>query len=199
MDFPSFDVGSGPLLAKRSRLDMQTGHGEIFMNGSSSKAAFLTLPELIQTLSSEGICLRWDQKLFCFEVLNGPLFEHEVSELQLVHGQRSYHEVGGPFSIMQAYFTLIRGKKWWETGSLFRPKGMDIPLNSDPVLETCDNQGGEYMPATYSITGNRPIDDIGCTHIPSRPSWHQHLSDEEFCAPRPAELREDVPLFQVVH
>ncbi len=195
-----FEDSSRPLLAKRSRFDNE----EKSRNGRSSKAFFLKLPDAIQTLAFEGVCLKWDQVSCCYEVLSGPLFEQRVKQLQRLYIQWNDPEMGRPFGIMHAYFTLIHGEKWEGTGSLFRPKAMDVPQSGvppAPVLTFCDEQSNDgYTPVTptYSISDGRPNDDFGWSHAPQRPSCEQHNTDTEISFPGSAEVRDDFPLFQVV-
>jgi hypothetical protein len=197
---------SHPQMDGFSATSLNFDFDETATHGRSLRDAFVKLPDAIQTLSSEGICLRWDQNSCCYEVLNGELFKQKVSELQSLCGQRKGHEVGGPFGMMHAYFTMVHGERWEEIGTVFRPKGMDIPQSGfwlDPVLAPCNKQiDGEYMPATstYYIADNRPFHDIGWNHIPHRlSSSQQHHSDNELSISRPAQSRDDDSLDQVVH
>ena len=216
---------SRPLLAKRSRREEQLSfvpddgsqHGGNLSGGFMSsqglqdsinppKNGAMKIPDLIQSLAVEGQCIRWDQNSMCYEVLNGQLFEQKFNALRSVRGKRKEDAVDRPFARMHTYFVLIRGEKWAGTGSLFRPKNINLnqPLCSDRSdlassctssnLGTPDNEDGHHH-FQIPVSSGTTIQSMQDITIPQQPEEYER--DEDFLFLSPMGMRDNTATSQV--
>jgi hypothetical protein len=156
-------------------------------NNASKGPSSMKIPDLVQALAMEGISLRWDQSLSCYEVLNGQLFEQKFNALRSVRGKRKELSVDRPFARMHTYFILLRGEKWAGTGSLFRPKGMEISHNA--LLRHSDMISSSTFDSPHFV----PPADEGCPLLPAtttNPIMAEGMYDGSADASHPCQLEQ---------
>lgn len=88
--------------------------------------------DAVKIISRNQQILRWHWREQHYEVVDVPLFKEQFNTLRYVRRKRKIHAPDRPFAGMHVHFIMIRGEKWAETGSCFRPKHLHSDNASCP-------------------------------------------------------------------
>mmetsp|Transcript_13382 Transcript_13382/g.31353 ORF Transcript_13382/g.31353 Transcript_13382/m.31353 type:complete len:764 (+) Transcript_13382:94-2385(+) len=91
----------------------------------------LLLPDAVKRIAQEGIAIRWDPSIGCYEVFDGPLFEQRIEQLR--RKREGGRDSGRPFSRMHKYYTLESGIGWAKTAAIFKPKSVNLVRPPGPA------------------------------------------------------------------